>query len=364
MRLLFVITRGDAIGGATIHVRDMASHLIADGHEALVLLGEGTQAAELLRARGVPFKQLRSLVRSPHPWHDVRALIALVREMRRFRPDLVSTHTSKAGFLGRMAARLLRLPVLYTPHCWSFADNFPGARKYLLLEKLVAPLTTRFVAVSEWERQLGIERGVCKEDNSLTIHNGMPQVDNPLAEPAKQPVELIMVGRFEEQKDHATLIEALAPLRGQDWHLTLIGDGPLRPTITEQVGKAGLAEQVSLPGYSNDIATLLCRCQVFILATLWESFPRSILEAMRAGLPVIASDVGGCAEAVEDGVNGSIVCPRDVEQLRARIQSLLEAPEMRVKMGKESRLRYERFFTFSRIYHQYLALYKELADNG
>lgn len=358
MRIAYIITRADVIGGASIHVRDMSQRMINDGHEVCVFLGAGNILTRQLEDHQIPFRQIHALQRSPHPARDLSALVQLIRQLRIWKPELVSTHTSKAGLLGRIACRMLNIPVLYTPHCWSFGDNFPKARLYRRIERVAAFTTTRFVAVSEYERQEGITAKVCSGENCVTIHNGMPESSEPPSIPDRHPPRLIMVARFEEQKDHATLIAALASLRNQPWSLRLVGDGPLQEEIRRQVDASRLGKRVEFMGARDDVAALLSQSDIFVLSTLWESFPRSILEAMRAGLPVVASDIGGCAESVRSGENGYIVPARNPEALAGVLSGLIDSPELRREMGDSSRRIYRERFTFDHMFAKYMDLYQ------
>ncbi|MEM6280217.1 MAG: glycosyltransferase, partial [Verrucomicrobiota bacterium] len=131
-RVLYSVARGDAFGGSSLHVLEMARYLISEGHVVRVLIG-GTEEMEVPRRfanHEIDFTCLPSLGREIHPWRDFKTVLAMRREMRRFDPDLISLHASKAGALGRVAAFGLNTPVLYTPHCWSFVEGFSKAGFY------------------------------------------------------------------------------------------------------------------------------------------------------------------------------------------------------------------------------------------
>ncbi|MDX2187244.1 MAG: glycosyltransferase family 4 protein [Opitutaceae bacterium] len=353
IRIAFVITRADAVGGASIHVRDMARMLLSCGHTACVFLGGEGAVTEALKVAGVPYQVVHGLVRNVAPKQDLRAVFRLRKALAAFEPDLVSTHTSKAGVIGRLAAWSLGIPALYTPHCWSFVDGFPGARLYLWAERLVRPFGRRTIMVSEAERRDGIRHRVGPSDHFVTVHNGMPDITPDLrAEPGKQGPRIVMVGRFEQQKDHETLLLALARLKHLCWSLDLVGDGPLRKTAEELARSLGLLPRVVFHGYRKDVSSILSKAQIFALITNWEGFPRSIIEAMRAGLPIVASDVGGNAESVQDGVNGLVVRKRDAAAVAKALACLIQDTELRVRMGAAGRDAYEREFTLERMVHK------------
>lgn len=348
LRVAFVVTRADSFGGASVHVRDFARLLILSGHEVRVFIGGDGPVVEALRLAEVPVNILSHLGRAIRPVADLRALWELGVALKRFRPHIVSTHTSKAGFIGRLAAWGLGLPAIYTPHCWSFVDGFPNARLYLWAERLARPFGRRIIMVSEAERQDGLRGRVGSERHLVTVHNGMPDVAPTLrARPGATAPRLIMIGRCEPQKDHRTLLRALASAKDLDWTLDFVGDGPQRADVEAEINALGLSPRVRLLGYRSDVAALLASAQIFVLITNWESFPRSIIEAMRAGLPVVASAVGGAAESVVHGRTGFVVPRGDVTTLAARLRDLIAQPALRVEFGAAGRRRYEDHFTFA-----------------
>ena len=167
-----------------------------------------------------------------------------------------------------------------------------------------------------------------------------------------------MVARFDDQKDHATLLAALARVPALD--LDLIGDGPGRGATERLVGELGLGDRVALLGQRSDIAERLAAAPLFVLSSRWEGFPRSTLEAMRAGLPVVVSDVGGSAEAVAEGATGHVVPPGDVVALAGHLGRLAGDPAARAAMGAAGRRRYEAEFTFDRMYGETAGVWAEV----
>jgi glycosyltransferase involved in cell wall biosynthesis len=367
LRIAYVITRSDLIGGAQVHVRDMAAALTRHGHQPVVLTGGSGPFTDALRDAGVETISLKHLRAPISPRRDVLALGELCSVLRHLRPHLVSVHSSKAGVLGRVAARVLGLPVIHTAHGWSFTPGIPQreASVYSWIERLAAPFATRIITVSEFDRQLALAHRLAAADKIVTVHNGMPDIDPGLvADPAHSPVRFAMIARFEPQKDHLTLFRALAGME-EPWLLDLIGDGPLLPDAQSMVRELGLAERVRFWGQRMDVAVRLARVQVALLITNWEGFPRSILEAMRAGLPVVASGVGGVPESVTDGETGYVVAQGDVEGLRRRLRQLAAEPGLRLRMGRRGRQRYEENFTLERTVEKTLAVYHQiLAGNS
>jgi glycosyltransferase involved in cell wall biosynthesis len=163
-----------------------------------------------------------------------------------------------------------------------------------------------------------------------------------------------MVARFDAQKDHRTLIHAFADL--QEACLDLVGDGPTLEAVKVAVAELGIANRVNFYGYTEDVAEILARAHIFTLASNWEGFPRSTVEAMRAGLPTVVSAVGGASEAVSEGITGYSVPRSDVATLRDRLSILVEDRQKRAQFGNAARLRYMEYFTFDRMFDRTLAL--------
>ncbi len=363
MRIAYIVTTASPIGGAQIHVRDLAAAVAAQGHApAVITSGSGTFIDDLRRL-DIPVRVLRHLAVPIHPLRDFQALREIREALTDLRPDLIAAHSSKAGILGRIAGRSLRVPVVFTVHGWAFTPGVPPlhAAVYRQVERSVGPLASKIIAVSEFDRRLGLAAGIAGEDRLVTVYNGMPDVAPTLrADPGRAPIRLVMVARFGAQKDHPTLFRALSGLRSHAWELDLVGDGPLRGEMEALAATLGLADRVRFLGQRTDVDRILADAQISLLVTNWEGFPLSILESMRAGLPVVASAVGGIGESVRDEENGYLVPRGDVEVLRSRIERLMASPELRLQQGARGRVRYEQDFTLDRGVERTLAVYRDV----
>jgi glycosyltransferase involved in cell wall biosynthesis len=268
---------------------------------------------------------------------------------------------SKAGVLARLVGRRLGIPVVFTAHGWAFTPGVPTFRAvvYRRIERSVGHLADRIITVSEFDRRLALEARVADESRLVTVHNGVADVPADLrANPARNPPRLVMIARFDPQKDHATLLHALAGLQDQDWELELIGDGQLRRRSERLVARLGMGDRVHFTGERIEVDQLLAKAQISLLVTNWEGFPQTILESMRAGLPVVASLVGGIAESVRDEETGYLVPRGAVAVLRDRIRRLVTNPSLRAQMGSAGRIRYERQFTLGHTVTKTLDVYR------
>ena len=366
MRIAFVNTRSDAVGGSQVHVRDMADALLRRGHDVKVFVGGNGPATEQLTQRGVPWATVRHLIHSIHPVHDALALAEMCQALRDFSPHLVSTHTSKAGVIGRAAARRLDIPSLFTAHGWNFADGIERNRGFrLAMEKVCSRWSARVITVSESDRQLALRHQVVQPERLITIHNGMPQIPPTLrANPAATPARIVMVARFEAQKDHRTLLHALARLKHLPWELELIGGGPLMDGVRDLSQQLGISHRIEFAGPRNDVAERLSQAQIFALISNWEGLPRSMIEAMRAGLPIVASDVGGAREMVLPGRTGYLVERGDVNAVKAALEDLICRPRMRVQFGHAAVEHFYSDFTFHAMFQKTLAVYQEVLEEA
>jgi glycosyltransferase involved in cell wall biosynthesis len=364
LRIAYVVTRADPIGGAQIHVRDIAAAMRDRGHDVVVMTaGSGPFLAELERA-GLPTVVLRHLTVPIRPLRDLRALREMRAALTAFRPDLIAAHSAKAGVIGRMAGRLMGVPVIVTTHGWSFTTGVPPlkAAVYRGIERITGMFPAdKTINVSEFDRQLAVRAGILRDDQVVTVHNGMPDVAPELrADPGRQPPRMVMVARYGAQKDHPTLLRALAELRDLPWEVDLVGDGPLIEQTRALAASLGLAGRVHFLGQRMDVDRLLARAQVSLLITNWEGFPLSILESMRARLPVVASAVGGVPESVRDGETGYLVPPGEAAPLRDRLRELLTQPALRVRLGEAGREYYASHFTLEHTVSNTLAVYRDV----
>lgn len=362
LKVLLMITRAE-LGGGQTHVADLLRGM-KDSLDCHLATGETGYLTEVAQQLGIPFHVLPHLVQPMNPADDLRAIRECHALLRELRPDLLHAHTSKAGIVGRAAARLAGVPSVFTAHTWCFAEGTSWKWKLIgtPLEKLAAAWSGRIINVSDANRALAIKRSVGRADRHVTIHNGIP--DNPLrARPGYTgPVRILMLARFAPQKAQSLLLQAV---RGLDmpFELLFAGDGPMRGEVERHAASLGLGNRVRFLGQRLDVPELLALSHVFALFTHWEGFPISILEAMRAGLPVVASAVGGVAEAVNDTC-GRVIAPGDVAGFRAALAELIASPALREQLGKAARARYEREYTLEAMLGKTLAVYRAAISTG
>ena len=357
--LLYIITQSE-LGGAQSNVLDLISGFQEDYDVHLATRTKG-QLTEYVKAINVPVHLLPNLVRPINLFYDFQAVYECVSLIRRIKPDIVHAHSSKAGLIARVAGLICKVPVIFTAHGWGFSPGNPLIRGWiaLLSEKLAAPLGEKTICVSETNRQLAIQFRVGNQNSLVTIHNGIKDMPTAIANPSVQPPRLIMVARFNEPKDQTTLLKAIACL-SFPFHLDFVGSGSSLQSCKALAQSLGVQDKVSFLGDRTDVPKLLAQSQIFILTSHYEGLPISILEAMRAGLPVIATKVNGIPEEVEHGKTGLLVPDKDVEELAKAISTLIESPELRQQMGKAGRQKFLDEFTIERMIDETRTVYEQV----
>ena len=363
MKIAQVITRMDILGGAQVHVRDLSKQLVSLGCEVSIVTGPGMYAHHKL---DIPCYHSTSLRREIRPFKDVRAIFEVRKILKEIRPDIVATHSSKAGLIGRIAAWSLRIPTVFTAHGWAFTEGVVTKKRmfYIAIEKVIGKITDQVITVSHYDRQLAISNRVLPKHKIKTVHNGvLPLLQTTQLNRDNAQINILMVARFDAPKRQLNLIRACEKLSELPWQLSFVGEGKNLEEAFRYVEKRKLADRVMFYGGMNNVEIPLSKSQLFVLLSDYEGMPLSILEAMQQGLPIIASDVGGVKEAVIDSVNGFLIPKGNNQLLLQRLTQLLTNVSLRESMGKRSRELFEEKFTFNRMITETKAVYIEAVLN-
>lgn len=324
-----------------------------------------------------------SLIREPSPFSDFAAYRFLRDALRDGGYDVVHTHTSKAGVLGRFAARRAGVQLIaHTPHGTIYSPSsqgqIPGVsrggptrRAMLIADRWVGKATDWLVTLSNDERDLSIRLGLAKKDRIVVIPNGV-DVDLFRTERDKRgehrlalglendDVYVVSVGRLTREKGHADLLKAFRRVVEKNTtpsiKLGVVGDGELRDELENECADLTKKGVVVFHGFDSDVAKYLSAADLFALPSRYEGFGIAVVEAMAAGLPVVASDVGGVPDVVRDQVNGRLVPPGDVERFAEAIIELATDSERRDDMGKTN-MKAAGEYSTERMLERYYALY-------
>lgn len=347
MRLLIIVTKAEE-GGAQSHVLELIKFFRT---RASLFLGVGTRGWLMDEAEryDIQTRYMPELVAKINPLREFAAIKQMRKVIQEIGPDVVHLHSSKAGVIGRISAALESVPTVFTAHGWPFAEGAPLAYKALgaISEHLLSFLPHQTITVSEADYHLAVRWGLSRKirQGIHVVQNGVDDTDFR-ALPGKETArpKIISVGRMVPQKDHALLIEALERVPNS-FEMEFVGDGPLRSQIEDEVSKLDCKESIHFCGLQHNVEERLSKSEIFCLSSKYEGLPIVILEAMRAGLPVIASDVGGVREAVLDGTSGYLVKRGDREGWVNALSSLLSNARLRSAFGAEGRRLYENRFT-------------------
>lgn len=347
-KILQLLTRMN-VGGPARHVVHLATQLGSE-FEVHVASGPAPSDEGSFVDPRVPVLPV-SLGRAPSPSRDLRALTQVRSLIRAGDFDVVHTHMAKAGAIGRLAAMSVdprpRLVHTFHGHVLDGYFSAPAAQAYLRIERWLARRTDVLVAVSDQTRDRLLDLGVGAPSQWRVIRPGSDLDPFLAAEPGRGchrtrlgvPPDATLVaaiGRLAPVKDHRTLIEAIAQVNA---HLVIGGDGPLRPELEEFVRRLGIAERVHFAGWQRDVPSLLSEVDVVALTSTSEGTPLALIEAQAAGLPVVATDVGGVRDIIVEGRTGFLVKCGDVGSIAAAIERLAADPELRTRLGAAGRTR-------------------------
>jgi glycosyltransferase involved in cell wall biosynthesis len=366
IKVIHIITRLDMGGSAQNTLLTVSNHdpkrysvrlIKGSSGESAMTEDESQLVKDRLadaRKKGVEVINIPSLLRRISPLNDLIALISIFQLLHQSKPDIVHTHTSKAGILGRLAAWMARVPIIiHTPHGHVFYGHFPKSlsRMFLHIENLLGRITHHHIALTPQEGNDYLNSGVSTPSNTSVIHSGVDvhRFNEGAKERTKKRKELGIppdslvvgyVGWLIPIKGVTNLVNAMARVAEQHPKSLLVvvgkGDdkGEEEMRLKEQVASLGLADRVRFLGWRSDVDEIMGCFDVFVLPSLNEGMGRVLVEAMAGGLPIVASRVGGIPDLVKNGQNGLLVPPKDASALEKAICDLFADKKKRKRMGK------------------------------
>jgi len=377
IKVFHVITKLE-FGGAQGNTLYTCSRLDKARFAVSLVCGPGGRLDDKALADGYPVYFVPHLAREINPVSDAAALFQLYRLFRKHRPDIVHTHSSKAGILGRIAAWLAGVRVvIHTFHGFGFTPaQRPLVRSaFSAAEKLCSRLSGALIFVSRANMDEAAAIGFAKKAPWRVIRSGIKLSDYPAqncdAAKVKASLDLppdaryvICVGNFKPQKNPLDFVRmAEAVLRKTpDVFFVYTGEGALRPEAEKLAHSLGIKAKLRFPGWRTDTPCLLACAEAFVLASLWEGLPRALVEALKTGLPCAAYGCDGVRDLLRDGENGFVVAPGDVNGLAARVSALLADKELREKIIAGARAADLAEFDIDNMVSAQEKLYLELVD--
>jgi glycosyltransferase involved in cell wall biosynthesis len=373
------------MGGPALHVAYLSDGLRDRGYDTTLVAGSlalGEESMAVVAERlGVPIVTIPELHREISPLLDLRAAYRLADLIREVRPQILHTHTAKAGTIGRLAARLLGGAgppiVVHTFHGHVLRGYFDPVRStaFRLLERWLARRTTALIAVSPEVRDDLVSLGVAPREKFTVVRLGIEldervgtDSDGPRAETRRAlgiPADRFVVGwigRMTGVKRTDDVLLAVRALRerGVDTVLCMVGDGPDRDAVERRAHQLGIVRDSLFLGYQEEVASYYAAFDALILPSANEGTPVSAIEALAGGRPVVATRVGGVPDVVRDGVDGFLVEPGDVDAMAERLSALAADPPLRHRMGEAGRASVHERYSVERLLDDIDALYRRL----
>ncbi len=383
VRILRIFSRLN-VGGPSIHVVLLTAGLAPRGYETCLAVGKESNTEGnmiyLAEQYGIQPRLIPELGRAIHPLDDAIAFKKIFQIIRKFRPDIVHTHTAKAGVLGRIAAKLLGVPViLHTFHGHVFHSYFGNSRSafFRWIERFLAHLSTRVVAISDNVKQDLILYHIAPPEKIVVVplgldleallrvqrHRGKFRAE--LGIPADKML-VGGVGRVVGVKNLGLAVEAADQVvaRLPNTHFAIIGDGEEREKIERMVLYRGRKTHFSFLGWRRDLSDVYSDCDVALNTSLNEGTPVALIEAMAAGLPTVATNVGGTANVVVHDTTGYLCPSGDASALASALVHLLTDKRRRNEMGRLGRERVRERFSKERLLNDLDHLYTQLLHEG
>ena len=340
----------------------------------------------LAEAKNVKVFTIPSLVRRLSFKNDLLAFISIYRLIKRIKPHIVHTHTSKAGWLGRLAAFLARVPIIiHTPHGHVFHSYYgPLMTKiFVIAERILSFMTDKITALTDRERDEHLEQGIASVEKYVIIHSGimLQQIMNMnfVVETGKKKIGIPqnsnvigVVGRLVPIKGHKYLVSAAKRIIREfdSTFFVFVGDGYLESKLERQSESLGVRKNIIFTGWRKDVIEILNLFDILVLPSLNEGMGKVLIEGMALGKPIVASSVGGIIDLVENGVNGILVPPKDSDALEEAILKLIKNKNLAQKLGKNGKTKvYPEYDTFVMVrqiedlYEDMLSKFKKLTKH-
>lgn len=357
IKVCHIVTRLD-FGGAQFNTLYTASHLDKDCFDASIISGPGGTMSE--NTGGIPFispeklSVVNDLRREIGPFRDIKAVFRIAAQLKKIKPDIVHTHSSKAGILGRIAALMAGVPaIVHTFHGFGFHpyQNCFVRGFYVLLEKICASFSSRLVFVSKSNIEYAKSLGIGSPVKYCLIRSGIKLSDYPAktdraelleslgirecGADGRENIVVLSIGNSKPQKNPGDFVRAAAEIcrTRKNVFFVFAGGGKELPKFREMAAELGIADRCVFPGWRADSAQLLYVCDIYAMTSLWEGLPRSLAEAFASGKPAVCYCTDGVTDILQDGINGYSTEKKDLKTFTARLSEVIDSPELRTKLA-------------------------------
>ena len=351
-KILYIVTKSD-LGGVTKYLLEIVTHLPQDYEPFFIMSNEGYFSKELKKIgleKNVFFVPMTNSILDIA--QHIKSNLETLKIIYKIKPDVIHCNSTTGGIVGRICGALSFTHVIFTAHGWAFTDGISKGKQrfYKILETLLACITKKIICVSEYDRQIALKVMPFFKNKLITIHNGISDIPDEFKkkEFSKDKLKIVMISRFCPQKDPYTLINAVNQLNKErlNVELDLYGYGEELDKVLSTIEETNCSN-IQYKGEISDVTPILKDYDVYALISNWEGLPIGIIEAMRAGLPILVSDVGGNSECVNG--NGYLVKRQDINDCKEKIKKLINLENDLKMLGQKSRKFYEEEFTVNKM---------------
>jgi len=361
MKILYLITKSE-LGGAQTHIYQLSKYFIKKGDQVAIMSYPDGWLEQEARKIGVECYSNKYFSNIPNPFTIFKAMKEIKKAVKDFNPDLIACHSTAAGFLGRLTIRN-KIPTIFTAHGWAFTKGTPFLRKSvaILIEKIAGKFCSKIICVSNFDKSLVLKYKIVSINKIEVVYNGVNTQDVQDLQNFK--LSIVFVGRLAKPKDPLLLLKAFNGLSSElkdKASISIIGDGPKLKQLKQFIKETKL-QGIDLLGSMPraKVFEILKKSDIFALISDWEGFPYTIIEAMSCGLPVIASDVGGIKEALNNEC-GILVKRGDKQEIKNALEKLLKNPSLIKEMGKNAKERLEKEFSLDKMLRETEQVYKKV----
>lgn len=362
------------IGGTLEYLKLFFSHIDKDKYEVCLVCPSYGPMKKEIENMGIKVYAVE-MNREISIKDDFKSFLEIKKAIKKINPDIVHLHSSKAGVLGKLASYINKKPCIYNAHGWAFSMNVSDKKKkvYALIEKYTSIFCDAIVNISEYEYNLAKEYNISDDKKMVTIHNGIDIEKYQKIKYCKEDIlkELNipndsfivgMVARISEQKDPIKFVEIAREVCKEidNVYFILVGDGELRTDLETLINKYRLENKIKITGWVNDANKYISVFDIGILTSRWEGFGLVLTEYMAAKKPIIASNVGGIPELIEDNYNGILVDINDTSKFAKSIISLKDNDTLKNKYADNSFCILDDKFNIKNVVEKHNKLYREL----
>lgn len=354
MKLVQLITRSDAVGGAQKYILETSDRFQQDGHDVTIVAGGYGVFSKEVERIGLRYVSLDTIVRKVSFFNDLKSVFSFRSLVKSLQPEVVIIHSAKAGLVGRLALIGVNTKVIFIAHGWSHirSSRLFGKKLYSVIETAMSLFCDKVICISKQDLDFANEQLMISKKKTSLIYSGVrdPLTSKKMSFDAEY--NLLTVTRFQHPKDFSTLLTAMKEVDKihDNWVITVLGDGEQFEYYKNKTAKLDLSGKIKFLGFKEELGEFYKECDLVFLISKSEGLPLSLIESMSYRKPIVASNVGGVRELIEDGVTGYLVPPSDPKALSQVIFEVFSKNKRELAtMGDNSYEKYRKEFNFEQM---------------